>query len=148
MLAKNGLIFSVGTKVSSRSLKTDGVFSVAMVRVSAFGSNWEPGVEADFRITPYSTRARRWMYTTSVFALLVYEAGKRESQTGPRPPFGIFPRFRPSTPMSSAQTVNARSPPLQVNSTSLARPCTSPNSSGNMVLGVISPVGSLLHIPP
>ena len=45
MLAKNGLISSVGTKVSSRSLKMGGEFFVAMVRVSAFGSNWVPGAE-------------------------------------------------------------------------------------------------------
>ena len=45
MLAKNGPISSVGTKVSSRSLKMDGEFSVAIAKVSAFGSNWVPGAE-------------------------------------------------------------------------------------------------------
>ena len=37
MLARNGPISWVGTKVSSRSLKTGGEFSVAMAKVWAFG---------------------------------------------------------------------------------------------------------------
>jgi len=56
MLAKNGPIFWVGTKASSRSLKTDGELSVAMVKVWAFGSSWELKVEIDFRITPPTHR--------------------------------------------------------------------------------------------
>ena len=47
MLAKNGPISWVGTRVSSRSLKMDGEFSVAIAKVSAFGLNWVPGVEID-----------------------------------------------------------------------------------------------------
>ena len=47
MLVKNGQTSSVGTKVSSRSLKMDGEFSVAIAKVSGFGSNWVPGVEID-----------------------------------------------------------------------------------------------------
>jgi len=52
MLAKNGPMSLVGTKVSSRSLKTDGEFSVVIVRVSGFGSNWVPGVEIDRMYVP------------------------------------------------------------------------------------------------
>jgi len=52
MPVKNGPIFLVGTKVSSRSLKMDGELSVVMAKVSAFGSSWEPRVETDVGITP------------------------------------------------------------------------------------------------
>jgi len=60
MLVKNGPISLVGTKVSSRSPETDGEFSVAIPRVLAFGSSWEPRVEADLGLRPLLNKSLPW----------------------------------------------------------------------------------------